>query len=240
MNGQNIRIRLKAFDHRILDHVDAGDRLHGQAHRRDQSAVRSRCRRASRRSRQPFAAHRQEVARAVRDPHAQARARHRRSDAADRGRADEARPRRRRGRRDQALSGGLDLRRAARIEPCAQASSPEGRHDPHLHGGRRARAGHRAQARRLPGRRLSAPGEERLRRRCSSASARAKVKNVSKAERGRFAKAQVEPKRKLAEFRVSEDALIDGRRRDHRRPLRPRPVRRRHGHHHRQGLRRRR
>ena len=36
----------------------------------------------------------------------------------------------------------------------------------------------------------------------------AKVKNVSKAERGRFAVAKVEPKRKLAEFRVSEEALI--------------------------------
>jgi large subunit ribosomal protein L3 len=37
---------------------------------------------------------------------------------------------------------------------------------------------------------------------------KAKVKNVSKAERGRFAVAQVEPKKKIAEFRVSEDALI--------------------------------
>jgi large subunit ribosomal protein L3 len=37
---------------------------------------------------------------------------------------------------------------------------------------------------------------------------KAKVKNVSKAERGRFAVAQVEPKRKLAEFRVEEDGLI--------------------------------
>jgi len=36
----------------------------------------------------------------------------------------------------------------------------------------------------------------------------AKVKNVSKAERGRFAIAKVEPKRKVAEFRVSEDAVI--------------------------------
>jgi large subunit ribosomal protein L3 len=35
-----------------------------------------------------------------------------------------------------------------------------------------------------------------------------KVKNVSKPERGRFAVAKVEPKRKLAEFRVSEDAVI--------------------------------
>lgn len=36
---------------------------------------------------------------------------------------------------------------------------------------------------------------------------KAKVKNVSKALRGHFAKAKVEPKRKLCEFRVSEDAL---------------------------------
>jgi large subunit ribosomal protein L3 len=35
-----------------------------------------------------------------------------------------------------------------------------------------------------------------------------KVSNVSKAERGNFAIAKVEPKRKLAEFRVSDDALI--------------------------------
>jgi len=37
---------------------------------------------------------------------------------------------------------------------------------------------------------------------------RAKVKNVSKAERGRFAVAQIEPKLKLAEFRVPDDRLI--------------------------------
>ena len=36
----------------------------------------------------------------------------------------------------------------------------------------------------------------------------AKVKNVSKAERGRFAIAKVEPKMKLAEFRVAEDKLL--------------------------------
>src|ERR1700742_3102784 len=35
-----------------------------------------------------------------------------------------------------------------------------------------------------------------------------KVSNVSKAERGNFAIAKVEPKRKLAEFRVSDDGLI--------------------------------
>ncbi|WP_169568513.1 50S ribosomal protein L3 [Sneathiella limimaris] len=37
----------------------------------------------------------------------------------------------------------------------------------------------------------------------------AKVKNVSKAMRGHFAKANVEPKRKLAEFRVDEDAFVE-------------------------------
>ena len=36
----------------------------------------------------------------------------------------------------------------------------------------------------------------------------AKVKNVSKAERGRFAVAHVEPKMRLAEFRVEEDKMI--------------------------------
>ena len=36
-----------------------------------------------------------------------------------------------------------------------------------------------------------------------------KVKNVSKAERERFAQAKIEPKRKLVEFRVTGDALID-------------------------------
>jgi large subunit ribosomal protein L3 len=38
---------------------------------------------------------------------------------------------------------------------------------------------------------------------------KAKVKNVTKAMRGHFAKAEVEPKRKLVEFRVAEDALIE-------------------------------
>ncbi len=38
---------------------------------------------------------------------------------------------------------------------------------------------------------------------------RAKAKNVSKPMRGHFAKARVEPRRKLAEFRVSADALLE-------------------------------
>jgi large subunit ribosomal protein L3 len=37
----------------------------------------------------------------------------------------------------------------------------------------------------------------------------AKVKNVTQAERGHFAKASVEAKSKVAEFRVSEDNLIE-------------------------------
>ena len=36
-----------------------------------------------------------------------------------------------------------------------------------------------------------------------------KVKNVSKQMRGHFAKAKVEPKRRLVEFRVSEDAMLN-------------------------------
>jgi len=36
-----------------------------------------------------------------------------------------------------------------------------------------------------------------------------KPKRVSKAMRGHFAKAKVEPRRKIVEFRVSEDALVD-------------------------------
>ena len=37
----------------------------------------------------------------------------------------------------------------------------------------------------------------------------ARVKNVSKAERGHFAKAEVEPKRKVAEFRVDEKNVLE-------------------------------
>lgn len=38
---------------------------------------------------------------------------------------------------------------------------------------------------------------------------KAKVKNVSKAVRGQYAGAKIEPKKKLIEFRVSEDALLE-------------------------------
>jgi large subunit ribosomal protein L3 len=38
---------------------------------------------------------------------------------------------------------------------------------------------------------------------------KAKVKNVSQPQRGHFAKAKVEPKKHLAEFRVADDALLE-------------------------------
>ena len=38
---------------------------------------------------------------------------------------------------------------------------------------------------------------------------KAKVKNVSKPNKGHFAKAKVEPKAKLVEFRVAQDALLE-------------------------------
>jgi large subunit ribosomal protein L3 len=37
---------------------------------------------------------------------------------------------------------------------------------------------------------------------------KAKVKNVTKPQRGHFAKAKVEPKQRLVEFRISEDAMV--------------------------------
>ncbi|EHH67269.1 50S ribosomal protein L3 [Gluconobacter morbifer] len=38
---------------------------------------------------------------------------------------------------------------------------------------------------------------------------KAKVKNVTKANRGHFARAKVEPKKRLVEFRVADDALLE-------------------------------
>lgn len=48
-------------------------------------------------------------------------------------------------------------------------------------------------------------GYDALQLGCSAA----KVKNVDKAMRGHFAKAKVEPKRKLVEFRINPDAFVD-------------------------------
>ena len=60
---------------------------------------------------------------------------------------------------------------------------------------------------------------------------KAKVKNVTKPMRGHFAKAKVEPKRKLVEFRVSADALLEVGAELSADAFRGRPVRRRDRHH---------
>ena len=53
---------------------------------------------------------------------------------------------------------------------------------------------------------------------------KAKVKNVSKALRGHYAKAKVEPKRKLAEFRVDGKCAARAGHRNRRQPFRAGPV----------------
>ena len=132
-----IRIRLKAFDHQLLDKSASdivetakrtGARVAGpiplpDAHRALHGP--------------PRAARRQEVARAVRDPHPQAPARHPRADAADPRRADEARPVGRRRRRDQELRhGGASHGNVRRLQHEAR----EGRLDrPRRRGLRRPR-----------------------------------------------------------------------------------------------------
>ena len=55
----------------------------------------------------------------------------------------------------------------------------------------------------------TAPTRRTATPRCSSAPARRKASRVTRAERGNFAVAKVEPKRKLAEFRVSPDNVIE-------------------------------
>src|ERR1700758_5351220 len=84
-------------------YVDPRDREHGKAYRCTGSRTHSAADAHREVYREPFAARRQEKPRAIRDAHAQASSRYRRSNAADRGRAHEARLRCRCGRRDQAL-----------------------------------------------------------------------------------------------------------------------------------------
>src|SRR3974377_983386 len=83
--------------------VDARDREHGQAHGRSGAWSDSAADAYREVHGEPLAARGQEEPRTVRDAHDQASLGHPRSDAANRGRADEARPRRWRRRRDQAL-----------------------------------------------------------------------------------------------------------------------------------------
>jgi len=73
---------------------------------------------------------------------------------------------------------------------------------------RDARAGDRAQPRWLSGHRPAHAGEGRLRRPPARDRGQESQEHLQ-AMRGHFAKGLVEPKRFLAEFRVSEDNLID-------------------------------
>ena len=90
--------------------VDDGNRGHGQAHGRAAGRSGAAADREEQVDRAAVAARRQEVARAVRDPHAQAADRHLRADAADGRRADEARSAGRRGRRDQGVREGTQVK----------------------------------------------------------------------------------------------------------------------------------
>src|SRR5207248_3848662 len=83
--------------------VGRGDRRDGQAHRRQGGGPHPAADADQQVHGAPLAPRGQEVARAVRDPDPQAAPRHPRTDAADARRADETRPVRRRGRRDQEL-----------------------------------------------------------------------------------------------------------------------------------------
>ena len=60
---------------------------------------------------------------------------------------------------------------------------------------------------------------------------KAKVKNVTQPMRGHFAKAKVEPKKKLVEFRVAKDAVLEVGAELVPQPLRAGSVRRRRRHH---------
>ena len=233
MNGQKIRIRLKAFDHRILDTstreiVSTAKRTGAQV--RGPIPLPTRIERFTV-NRSPHVD--KKSPRAVRDPDPQAAARHPRSDPADRRRFDEARPGGRRRCRNQALSGAGHGDHTMRSGVIAQKLgmtrifTDAGEHVPVtvLKLDHCQVVAHRTEDKN---------GYTAL----QVGVGKAKVKNVSKAERGQFADGQGRAQAQAAEFRVPPRSH-PRRRRDHGRPLRRRPVRRRDRHHHRQGLRRR-
>ena len=96
-----IRIRLKAFDHAVIDQASRRHRSHGGEDGRAGVGTDSAADEDAALDRAALAARRQEVARAVRAEDAQARDRHPRLACADGGRADEAGSAGGRGRRDQ-------------------------------------------------------------------------------------------------------------------------------------------
>ena len=111
MASEKIRIRLKAYDYRLLDQsateiVDTAQRTGARIFGPDPAAdAHPAVYRAA------VSARGQEVARAVRDPHAQAAAGHSRADPADHRRSDEARAAGRCRCRDQGLrrDGEVDM-----------------------------------------------------------------------------------------------------------------------------------
>ena len=84
----------------------------------------------------------------------------------------------------------------------------EAGHDPRLQRRRRACAGHGSPHGELPGR-GAAHEEKNGYTAVQLGVGLAKVKNTSKAMRGHFATASVEPKAKVVEFRVSTDNMLD-------------------------------
>ena len=102
--AQNIKIRMEAYDHEVVDKsaadiVDTAKRTGARVAGPDPAADAHRAL-----HRPALAAHRQEVARAVRDPHPQADPLHLRADGQDDRRDLEAEPARRRRHPDQGLA----------------------------------------------------------------------------------------------------------------------------------------
>ena len=95
MAGQKIRIRLKAYDHEVIDKLGAEDRRHRDAYRRARRRAGAAAHGEERVLRHPLSAQVQGLARALRDADAQAADRHHRPDAEDGGLADAPRPLRR-------------------------------------------------------------------------------------------------------------------------------------------------
>ena len=203
MNGQNIRIRLKAFDHRILDAVSTRDREHGETHgrggaRADPLPTRierftvNRSPHIDKKSREQFEMRTHKRLLDIVDPTPQ---------TVD---VDEARPRRRRRRRDQApgFRGSSATcttpTRGRNARDAFRSDCTEGGHDPHLHRGREhipvtvlrlekcQVLGHRTEEKNG----YVAPARRRHAQAGAADQARARD----------FAKIEVEPKRKLAEF----------------------------------------
>src|SRR5262249_20060284 len=138
-----------------------------------------------------LAACRQDLARAVRDAHAQAPARHRRSHAADRRLADEARLARRRRRRDQAVMARKEALIGRKVG-MTQIFGDDGNHVPVtvVQAGPCTIVGVRSKA---------THGYDALQLGFEPAK-----KNVSKPRAGHFKKANVSPTRILREVRLDK------------------------------------